>query len=184
MMFPDTSSLLVSTWLSVTLLGCATTTASDTATMPPPAAPHPAPPVPLVSPPPTHSTLLGQMLPITAEATIAGEVIQLEVARTAYEQAMGLMYRAELPDNHGMLFPFDPPRMVNFWMKNVLIPLDMVFLKDGKVVAIAANVPPCTVIDCPLYGPKQPVDQVLELRGGRAEELNLQVGDTIDLRFL
>ncbi len=179
------SSFLVSTLLSVTLLGCATTAASDTTTPVPSVAPtSPSPPIPAVSPAPAHSALLGQMLPITAEATIAGEVIQLEVAKTAYEQAMGLMYRAELADDRGMLFPFDPPRMVNFWMKNVHIPLDMVFLKDGKVVAIAANVPPCTVIDCPLYGPKQPVDQVLELRGGRAEMLNLQVGDTIELRFL
>lgn len=124
------------------------------------------------------------MLPITAQATIAGEVIQLEVAKTAYEQAMGLMYRAELPADRGMLFPFDPPRRVNFWMKNVQVPLDMVFIKNGKVVAIAANVPPCTVLECPLYGPPQPVDQVLELRGGRAKELNLKVGDTIALKFL
>jgi len=179
------SSLLVSTLLSVTLLGCATTAATDPAPLAQPTSPPPSPPPAASrSPAPEHTALLGQMLPITAEATIAGEVIHLEVANTAYEQAIGLMYRAELADDRGMLFPFDPPRRVNFWMKNVHIPLDMVFLKEGQVVAITANAPPCTVVNCPLYGPTQPVDQVLELRGGRAAELNLQVGDTIDLRFL
>lgn len=176
------SPLLVSLLLSVTLAGCATT-ASDTPIVRSPAT-HPSPPTPTISPTPEPSTFLGQMLPITAQATIAGEVIQLEVAKTAYEQAMGLMYRVDLPANRGMLFPFDPPRRVSFWMKNVQIPLDMVFIKNGKVVAIAANVPPCTVLECPLYGPPQLVDQVLELQGGRAAELNLKVGDTIDFKFL
>ncbi|WP_448563762.1 DUF192 domain-containing protein [Trichothermofontia sp.] len=177
------SPRLVSLLLGVTLLGCTTTAASDTPLARPSATPA-SPSSPLVSPVPAHSIFLGQMLPITAQATIAGEVIQLEVAKTAYEQAVGLMYRAELPPNHGMLFPFDPPRRVSFWMKNVHILLDMVFIKDGKVVAIAAEVPPCITLECPLYGPDQPVDQVLELRGGRAKELNLQVGDTINLQFL
>ncbi len=136
------------------------------------------------APPPVQASL-GQNLPISARATIGGQVIQLEVARTVEQQAMGLMYRKSLADDRGMLFPFNPPRPVNFWMKNVAINLDMIFLRDGQVQAIAANVPPCREIPCPTYGPgATAIDQVIELRGGRASELGLKVGDRIAVEFL
>ncbi|NJO42595.1 MAG: DUF192 domain-containing protein [Cyanobacteria bacterium CRU_2_1] len=126
----------------------------------------------------------GQMLSISAEAIVGNQVIQLEVARTPQEQAMGLMFRSVLPDDRGMLFPFEPPRSVNFWMKNVPVALDMVFLRDGEVKAIAASVPPCDTNPCPTYGPQTPIDQVIELRSGRAAELGLEVGDRVEIRFL
>ncbi len=126
----------------------------------------------------------GQVLPITAELTINSQVIQLEVARTVQQQSIGLMYRPQLPDNRGMLFPFQPAQTVSFWMRNTLISLDMVFLRQGKVQAIAANVPPCKTAACPTYGPGVPVDQVIELRGGRAAELGLRVGDTLKVKYL
>lgn len=128
----------------------------------------------------------GQHLPISAEADIGGEIIQLEVARTAQEQAKGLMYRPPLPNDRGMLFPFNPPRPVQFWMKNTPSPLDMVFLRDGEVQAIVEDVPPCESDPCPTYGPETPVpiDQVLELRSGRAAELGLEVGDRVNIQFL
>lgn len=127
-----------------------------------------------------------QKLPITAKVTIAGQVIQLEVARTPREQQIGLMYRPSVPANQGMLFPFPAPQAVSFWMKNVSIPLDMVFLRAGKVQAIAANVPPCQADPCPVYGPGPNVlvDQVLELRTGRAAELGLKPGDRLSIQFL
>lgn len=126
----------------------------------------------------------GQSLPITAQAEINGEVIQIEVARTRDQQAMGFMFRPSIPDDRGMLFPFDPPRPVQFWMRNVLVPLDMVFIRDGQVEAIAADVPPCATPQCPVYGPATAVNQVLELRGGRAEELGLEKGDRLPIEFL
>lgn len=129
---------------------------------------------------------LGQMLPIRATATMGGEVIQLEVTETPEQQALGLMFRDRLPDNRGMLFSFDPPRPVGFWMKNVRISLDMIFLRNGEVRHIAANVPPCNKPDpeCPAYGPPEVIDRVIELRGGRAKELGLEVGDLITIEFL
>ncbi len=130
-----------------------------------------------------QSLSLGQMLPISAIATISGKPIELEVARTPQEQATGLMHRPSLPDNRGMLFPFNPPLTVSFWMKNVQIPLDMIFLRQGKVMFIAADVPPCRSEPCPVYGPNVPIDQVIELRGGRAKELGIQVGDTIVIQY-
>lgn len=126
-----------------------------------------------------------QHLPITAYTTINETQIDLEVATTPRQQALGLMYRFDLEDNRGMLFPFSPPRPVNFWMRNVQINLDMIFIRDRQVIAIAAEVPPCRTDTCPTYGPVGiPVDAVLELRGGRAAELGLEVGDPIPITFL
>lgn len=136
------------------------------------------------SPTPAPTPFQGQMLPVSATAKFADTSIELEVTRTPEEQAMGLMYRTSLPDNRGMLFQFDPPRPVNFWMKNVKIPLDMVFLRAGVVTAIEANVPPCRSDPCPTYGPNTPIDQVIELRGGRAAQLRLRVGQRVEVRFL
>ncbi len=127
----------------------------------------------------------GQELPITAQAKIGDRTIDLEVPNTPQQQAIGLMYRSAIAPDRGMLFPFNPPRTVTFWMKNVEIPLDMIFLRDGEVVAIAADVPPCTTEPCPFYGPgNTPIDHVLELGGGRAAELGIQVGDQIEVEFL
>ncbi len=129
-----------------------------------------------------QSENLGQMLPITAQAKIGGEVIELEIAQTPQQQAMGLMYRTALPDNRGMLFPLNRPRIVSFWMKNCRISLDMIFLRNGVVKHIELNAPPCQTEPCPTYGSSVPVDQVIELRGGRAQELGLEVGDRIQIQ--
>lgn len=133
---------------------------------------------------PTVQEDLAQVLPISAQIKIAETVIQLEVARTPAEQAMGLMYRPVLPDDRGMLFPFEPPRPVRFWMKNTPQPLDMVFLLDDQVKAVIPNVPPCTSDPCPTYGPGTDVNQVLELRSGRAAELGIKAGDRIVIEFM
>ena len=68
---------------------------------------------------------------------------RVEVARTTEEQAKGLMFRTAMGADEGMLFPFDPPRDASFWMKNTVIPLDIVFIgTDGKVLNISANAAP------------------------------------------
>lgn len=166
--------------LSICLIGCATSVPAEQGdNMLLGKQPSPSPDV---SASPIN---VGQMLPISALADIGGQRIKLEVARTPQQQAMGLMYRTALADDRGMLFPFDPPRPASFWMKNTLIPLDMIFLRNGQVKAIATNVPPCTTNPCPSYGPDTTViDQVIELRGGRAAELGLKVGDRVNIRFL
>lgn len=128
--------------------------------------------------------LPGQVLPITATAKIANQVFDLEVAKSRQQQAMGLMYRTFLPTNRGMLFPFNPPQSVQFWMKHCRLSLDMIFLRQGKVIAIAANTPPCTSDPCPVYGPDEPTDQVIELRGGVAASIGLKVGANIEVQLL
>lgn len=132
------------------------------------------------STPVTTATPRGQQLPITAKAMLGNTEFLLEVATTPRQQSMGLMYRPSLPDNRGMLFPFSPARPASFWMHNVLVPLDMVFIYDGTVQAITHSAPPCQSRPCPTYGPgSQPIDQVIELRGGRAREIGLAVGDPV-----
>ncbi len=126
-----------------------------------------------------------QSLPIAAQTRIGGNLIQLEVARTPQQQEIGLMNRTKLANDRGMLFPFDPPRPVQFWMRNTLIPLDMLFLRNGVVAGIAQNVPPCKADPCPTYGDRnQDIDQVIELRGGRAAELGLKAGDRLAVQFV
>jgi uncharacterized membrane protein (UPF0127 family) len=122
---------------------------------------------------------VGQLLPVAVKTNIGDRAIGLEVARTPQEQEIGLMFRTELPPDRGMLFPIEPARNVRFWMRNVFIELDMIFLRQGVVQAIIPNVPPCLTENCPNYGPDVPVDGVMELRGGRAAELGLKVGDRI-----
>ena len=126
----------------------------------------------------------GQKLPVSAQVTISGQTILLEVARTSEEQSTGLMYRTHLAADRGMLFVFVPPRSVGFWMKNTLIPLDMVFVSNGVVKYISKQVPPCTADPCPSYGPESNtvIDGVVELRSGRAAELRLKVGDRVEIR--
>ncbi len=154
------------------LLGCAAPAISDGS-----ADLHPAPAIPAVD------LTRAQFLPIGAEVTLGDRTISLEVTRTAAEQAKGLMFRPALPDDRGMLFVFEPARPVAFWMKNVPVPLDMVFIRNGRIVAIAARVPPCTQAPCAVYPAGGVlVDRVVELRAGLAAELGLRVGDRAAIR--
>lgn len=132
--------------------------------------------------PPAQLDSSSQKLPITAQVILGGATIDLEVASTPQQQALGLMHRPPLADDRGMLFPFSPPRQVNFWMKNVPAPLDMVFIYQGQIQEVTHSAPPCPEEPCPSYGPAgQPVDYVIELRGGRAEELGLEAGQSVEI---
>ncbi len=115
--------------------------------------------------------------------TVKGQTILMEVARTPEEQTIGLMYRTQLAPNRGMVFEFSPARPVSFWMKNTLIPLDMVFVTNGVVKHIGTNIQPCKADPCPGYGPGAGIniDRVVELRAGRAAELGLKVGDRLNI---
>ncbi|MCW9682795.1 DUF192 domain-containing protein [Dolichospermum planctonicum UHCC 0167] len=127
----------------------------------------------------------GQNLPISAIATFPRDVkIELEVAETPEQQMMGLMYRPTLADNRGMLFVFPSSQPVRFWMKNVPVALDMVFIKKGVVEYIQKSAPPCNGEPCPTYGPPVLINQVIELRSGRAAELKLKRGDHIKIDFV
>jgi uncharacterized membrane protein (UPF0127 family) len=101
----------------------------------------------------------------------------VEVARSGDEQERGLMFRTKVPAGTGMLFPMSPPRPAGFWMKNTLVPLDMIFIRaDGTIARIAANTVPQTldVVDS-----GEPVAAVLELAGGAAAAQGIAANDRV-----
>lgn len=98
----------------------------------------------------------------------------VEVALTEKEQEKGLMFRKELAGDGGMIFPMDPPRIASFWMKDTVIPLDMLFVRtDGSVALVAPDVQPYSREP---VSAGIPVAGVIELRGGRAAELGITEG--------
>jgi uncharacterized protein len=98
------------------------------------------------------------------------------VADTPARAEQGLMYVRDLPPAGGMVFPFAPSHVVSFWMKNTYIPLDLLFIEDGRVVKITANAAP---LKTDLLSSGVPVSAVLELRGGEAGLLGVKVGDRV-----
>ncbi len=101
----------------------------------------------------------------------------VEVAGGLMSQAKGLMFRTELADTAGMIFPFGRVRHASFWMKNTVIPLDIIFVRpDGTIESIAENTVPYST-DPVKSG--EPVGAVLELRGGLTAEMGIVAGDTV-----
>nr|WP_276535170.1 DUF192 domain-containing protein [Devosia subaequoris] len=102
----------------------------------------------------------------------------VEVVDTPETRAQGLMYRQELADDAGMLFDFQEERPVSFWMRNTFIPLDMLFIEaDGTILNIHVNARPHDTTSIPSEGP---VQFVLEIPGGRSDELGIAAGDTVE----
>lgn len=118
----------------------------------------------------------------------ANNVVKLEVAQTEKEIERGLMYRTSLPEDQGMVFIFSPPRPVSFWMAHCFISLDMVFIKNGKVIRICENVPPCRAKDereCPTYPPDAMIEvsEVVELAAGYCKRHDVKVGDPVSFEM-
>jgi len=171
--------------LSLCLMGCVP--ANSDQVSPPPSVPA-IPKASEVQKPltkPQDIAKLAQYLPVTAIADILGREIQLEVAATLSQQEKGLMFRPPLKDDQGMLFPYQPARLVAFWMKNTPSPLDIIFLLDGEVKAISSNVSMCKSDPCPIYPANGVVaDNVIEVRAGLTKEIGLKEGDRITIKFL
>jgi uncharacterized membrane protein (UPF0127 family) len=111
-----------------------------------------------------------------------GYVVQVEVAADDATRQQGMMYRDRLASDHGMLFFFPQSGNYPFWMKNTLIPLDMIWIDDQKRIAhVANNVQPCKADPCPSVPPNADARYVLELATGVAARHGLANGQT--LRF-
>jgi len=136
-----------------------------------------------------------QYLPVTAEwcleapaaATATASAnprgcIQLEVPATPRQYTWGLMGRPPLAPYTGMWFRFQPAEPVKFWMHRTPSPLDMLFIRDGKVIAIEAGAAPCPRLPCRSYGPAEPSDGVVELAAGEAARLGIRVGSPAPIR--
>ncbi len=111
-----------------------------------------------------------------------GAVVSVEIADTEPVRERGLMFRQQLAPNEGMIFVFPEAGYYPFWMKNTLIPLDMLWLDPrGRIVSIAASVPPCKADPCPSYPPDANASYVVEVVSGFARQHGLKVGDQLKL---
>jgi len=105
----------------------------------------------------------------------------IELALTPAQMEQGLMFRRSLAADAGMLFDYGDPQPIAMWMKNTLIPLDMVFIgKDGRIVDFRERAVPMSL---DTIEPKVPARAVLEVNAGTAQRLGLQVGDTVHHAF-
>ena len=107
--------------------------------------------------------------------------IKLDIADTDLKRSTGLMYRNELPDLEGIIFIYDSPSLVKMWMRNTRIPLDMIFIREKRIMKIVNSAMPCMKDPCFKYDSNGFVDSVIELNAGTAKSLNLKVGQIIDL---
>lgn len=118
----------------------------------------------------------GPLILITADGTQHEFIVEL--AANHRDRSRGLMFREELSPDHGMLFDYGQSRNVAMWMKNTLIPLDMLFIKDdGRVESFRKRTVPHSEQPIPSEGP---VRAVLELVGGSVDRLGIQPGDRVD----
>lgn len=131
--------------------------------------------------PPLHPSVdeweAGAVDVVAADGTVHRVVVR--VARTAQQRAHGLMEVPALPDGAGMWFAYDDDRTGGFWMKNTLVPLDIVYVgADDRIVSIA-DATPCTADPCQVYDPTGPYRNVLEVPGGYLARIGAGVGDIV-----
>jgi uncharacterized membrane protein (UPF0127 family) len=127
--------------------------------------------------PATHPVSGLRVIPLAIAQNGKTHRFRVEVAASDEEQEHGLMFRTEMGADEGMIFPKEPAQVRSFWMRNTVIPLDMVFIgPDHRIVNIIANAEPYTLDPRPSGAP---VIAVLELNGGRTAQLGIGVGATV-----
>lgn len=118
-----------------------------------------------------------------ATAEIAGQKYKLLIAKDDKSRQVGLSNRKSLNADTGMLFVFDKKGIYSFWMKNTLIPLDMIYINDDKIVYIVKNAPSekNSTTPLPIYTPTAESNYVLEINGGLSDKNKFKVGDKVTL---
>lgn len=122
-----------------------------------------------------------------SEVCFSNNCFKVELAKTNTERETGLMNRKELANDSGMLFIFEKEEIYPFWMKNTLIPLDIIWIKEGpsagsgQVVFIKENAQPCGLGDCPFINPGISAKYVLEINSGEVKNFNIKIGDLIQI---
>ncbi len=105
----------------------------------------------------------------------------MDIAKTSEERKLGLMYKESLDSNKGMIFIYNKEKKYSFWMKNTMIPLDIIWLtKNKKVVYISKNTQPCKQNDCLSIKPDRRAIYVLEINANLSDKLGLSIGDLIE----
>lgn len=127
-------------------------------------------------------TLIASALPKGRVVIDERVTIDVEVARTWQAQAKGLGGRSSLKKGTGMVFPYDAPGPRSFWMSGMLIPLDILWIRGGKVVAIEARIPPPSASRA-LAVFNHVADLVLEVPAGYADEMGIRVGHSVKVTY-
>jgi hypothetical protein len=108
----------------------------------------------------------------------------VELAKTNAERKKGLMNVKQLNENKGMFFIFEREGIYHFWMKNTLIPLDIIWIdSDNKIVFIKESAQPCKSLVCPNINPEAKAKYVLEINGGQAKAIGLKIGDNVSVTY-
>lgn len=116
---------------------------------------------------------------VTVHTDTGDYVFTVEWAIDPAQRSCGLMFREEMAEDHGMIFDFEAERQVSFWMRNTLISLDMIFIRDGgEVLNVAEDTTPLSLEGVSSDGP---VRYVLEVIAGTADRIGLEPGDMIDI---
>lgn len=110
------------------------------------------------------------------------DCFQVEIVSNQEDREKGLMFREFLEEDSGMLFIFQKESIHSFWMKNTLIPLDIIWIsKNLEVVHIEKNVQPCQEDPCESYANKENALYVLELNSGTIDKINLEIGNKVEI---
>ena len=116
---------------------------------------------------------------------IKDAVYTVEIADTDTKRTQGLSGKKGLESNAGMLFLFDKKDTYAFWMKDMLFPIDIIWIDDDTIADISENVPiPLTATYLPKYGPKVPINRVLEVNAGEVKKNHIQIGDKVVLTLI
>ena len=111
---------------------------------------------------------------------ISGQTIEVEIADTPASQSRGLSNHPPLAENQGMLFVFSDRQIRSFWMKEMLFPLDIIWLDGNRIVKISTNLPPEGVTPSKIYSSDLPANYVLEVNAGWADRAGIKVGELIN----
>lgn len=115
------------------------------------------------------------------QVTIRGRHIPVELALTPAEQARGLSNRDALAPGTGMIFPYARPEIQAFWMAGMRFDIDIVWIRDGRIVHLESDVPHDVPGPLPVYRPSEPADLVLEVAAGTARRLGWRPGDAVQV---
>ena len=117
-------------------------------------------------------------------AVINGNVFEIEIANTSAKRIRGLSNRDFLPENGGMLFLFDQPEIKSFWMNEMRFPIDIIWIKEDRVVGFVESVStPVAGEELFIYSSPEPVDKVLEINAGLVRKYGIEVRNIIELRI-
>lgn len=130
-------------------------------------------------------TMISLAAKTTKTVTINGRSFDIDIAKSKDQQEKGLAIYDSLPENKGMVFPFDHSDYYAFWMKDMKFPIDIIYINQNKIVDVFENVPNPKSADSalPIFKPRTPANLVLEINAGLSQKYSFKIGDSITTNF-